>query len=342
MEKPRNTWVKKIISEDKRQALLIMTHPGIENTGHSTREAVTDGNIQFEAIKNVADTYSTIACTVIMDLTVEAEAFGADVSITENEIPNITGRLVCDAEGIDSLKVPGLDSGRVPEYLKANRLAVENTGKPVFSGCIGPFSLAGRLYDMSEIMIAIYMEPDAIKALLKKCTEFIIKYCRALKATGTTGVMIAEPAAGLLSNDDCMEFSSEYIHRIVDEVQDENFTVILHNCGNTGQCTDAMLRTGAAALHFGNAIDMVDALKECPDDILVMGNLNPVGLFRQASSDEVYNETMKLLRRTTDYRNFVISSGCDMPPGVPAENIRTFFRALDDYNRENHSKSTYV
>lgn len=110
--------------------------------------------------------------------------------------------------------------------------------------------------------------------------------------------------------------------------------VILHNCGNTGQCTDAMLKTGASALHFGNAIDMKRALEECPDSVLVMGNLDPVGLFKQASPDRVYQETYTLLKETSCYRNLVISSGCDMPPGVPVENIEAFIKALTDYNRE--------
>ena len=31
---------------------------------------------------------------------------------------------------------------------------------------------------------------------------------------------------------------------IVEKVQDDHFTVILHNCGNTGHCTKAMVATG--------------------------------------------------------------------------------------------------
>ena len=35
-----------------------------------------------------------------------------------------------------------------------------------------------------------------------ECSEFILKYIRALKETGVDGIIMAEPAAGLLSNDD--------------------------------------------------------------------------------------------------------------------------------------------
>ena len=327
-------WITDILRGPDRVAMPIMTHPGIELTGKRVVDAVTDGQTHFEAIKAVVQTYGMAACTVIMDLTVEAEAFGAPVDFPDDEVPHVTGRLVSGADDVSRLQVPSLTAGRLPEFLKANRLAAACfTDRPVFAGCIGPYSLAGRLYDMSEIMVAIYIEPDVIQALLEKCTQFLLAYCQALKATGVTGVIMAEPAAGLLSDDDCRTFSTEYVRRIVDAVQDESFSVVLHNCGNQGQCTQAMIDTAAAALHFGNAIDIRSALETCPADIPVMGNLDPVGILKQATPEDVYRRTAELLEATRGYANFVLSTGCDVPPQVPAENIRSFYQALEAYNR---------
>ncbi len=329
-----NKFIKQLQDSDKRIVIPIMTHPGIEAIGKKVIDAVTDGNVHYQAIRNVTETYDTTACTVIMDLTVEAEAFGCTINMPEHEVPCVTGRLVYDEETVNNLQVPSLSAGRMPEYLKANRLAVKNIkDKPVLSGCIGPFSLAGRLYDMSEIMVGIYIEPDVIKTLLDKCTAYITAYCRELKAIGATGVIMAEPAAGLLSNEDCQEYSTVYVRQIVEAVQDEDFTVILHNCGNRGQCTQAMIDSGAAALHFGNAVDMVETLEQCPSDLIVMGNIDPVGILKQATSEEVYRVTADLLSKTSQYKNFVISSGCDMPPLVPDANIKAFYQAIADFNK---------
>ena len=307
----------------------VMTHPGIEALGYTVKQAVTDGNIQYKAIQYVADNFDTIACMAMMDLTVEAEAFGATINLPDHEIPTVSERLLADAAAIDALQVPDLTAGRIPQFLLANKLAAQNIhSKPVFSGCIGPFSLAGRLYDMSEIMVAIYIEPDAMLQLLQKCTDFLIDYCKALKETGTHGVIIAEPAAGLLANDECQTYSTDFVKQIVDAVQDDTFTVILHNCGNTGQCTQAMVASGANALHFGNAIDMQQVLAQCPSHIIVMGNLNPVGVFKQGTVESVRSETEALLQLTAAHPNFVISSGCDLPPFVPEENIRVFLETV--------------
>ncbi len=328
-------WIAGIIENPQRIAIPIMTHPGIEMTGKTVEDAVTDGQVHFEAIKALNDRYPSAASTVIMDLTVEAEAFGCAINFSKDEVPTVSKRLVNNMEEVQQLAVPTLSTGRIPQYLHANRSAAGSiAGKPVLSGCIGPYSLAGRLFDMTEIMIAIYTEPDTIHLLLQKCTQFLIDYTKALKATGVNGVLVAEPAAGLLSNEDCLGFSSVYVKQMVEAVQDDQFMVVLHNCGNTGQCTDAMLQTGAWAYHFGNAMDMTLALDTCPANALVMGNLDPVGLFKMSTPGQVKKVTLDLLQRTAKYRNFVLSSGCDIPPHTPIENIDAFYEAFMSFRTE--------
>jgi uroporphyrinogen decarboxylase len=318
----------------KRLNIPIMTHPGIEMIGKTVREAVQCGEVHAMSIEKMNKAYPVDATTVIMDLTLEAEAFGCDIDFPENDMPHIKGRIIQEPGEIENLKVPLLDAGRVPEYLKANRVAVANNfGKPVLGGAIGPFSLAGRLYDMSEIMMACYMHPDEIHALLEKCAEFILSYCRELKNLGCAGVVIAEPAAGLLSNDDCLAFSSRYVKQIVNQLQDERFIVVLHNCGNSGHCTGAMLQTGAGALHFGNAIDMVATLEACPANVLVMGNVDPVGIMKQQQPEQIKCFVTDLLERTVAYPNFILSTGCDLPPHVPFKNIDAYFEALATFNQ---------
>lgn len=327
-------WVAQAKNSKRRLVIPIMTHPGIEMCGYTVRDAVTDGEVHARAILALNERYPADACSVIMDLTVEAEAFGAKIVFPEDEVPSVTDALVHDRAEVEALPVPSLDAGRVPQYLRANRIVAEAIDdKPLFAGCIGPFSLAGRLFGMTELMMAIFTEPETIQLLLEKCTQFIGAYCQALKEAGAQGVVIAEPAAGLVSNEDCSLYSSLYVHRIVERVQDDNFLVVLHNCGNMGHCTEAMVESGSAAYHFGNQADMVEALKACPADALVMGNLDPVGLFKQASAEEMYRATEELLSATAQYPNFILSSGCDVPPATPEANIEAFYKALSEYNK---------
>ena len=333
MKQNMRQWVDGIIRQQAVTAVPIITHPGIEQNGHTVREAVSDGQVHYEAVMTLARLFPSAAACTIMDLTTEAEAFGAEIAFSDDAVPAVASRLLPDVESIYQLQVPSLSAGRIPQYLKANLLAARAINdRPLFAGCIGPFSLAGRLYDMSEIMVLIYEHPDAAHTLLQKCTDFIAKYCEALKQTGANGVLMAEPAAGLLSNDDCMAFSSQYVRHVVDRVQDDNFIVILHNCGNTGHCTKAMVATGAAAYHFGNKCRMEEVIRDVPPTALAMGNIDPVSIFKDGTPEEMRLAVWHLLGKCKDYPNFVLSSGCDTPPHTPMANIDAFFSALTKYN----------
>ena len=328
-------WVADVIRRQEVTALPVMTHPGIELNGHTVREAVSNGRVHYEAVMTLTKRYNSVAAATIMDLTTEAEAFGAEIAFSDEAVPAVSSRLLPDVESINRPQVPSLSAGRIPQYLKANLLAAkEISDRPLFAGCIGPFSLAGRLYDMSGIMMLIYENPDAAHTLLAKCTQFIEKYCQALKATGANGVVMAEPAAGLMSNDDCKEFSSAYVKYIVNKVQDDSFIVILHNCGNTGHCTEAMVSTGAAAYHFGNKCKMEEVIKDVPPTALAMGNIDPVSVFKDGMPFQMRQTVADLLEKMRPYPNFVLSSGCDTPPHTPLANIDAFFESLAAFNRQ--------
>lgn len=328
-------WVADVIRQKEVTAVPVMTHPGIEMNNHTVREAVSDGRVHYEAVMTLVKKYPSAAACTIMDLTTEAEAFGSEITFSDIAVPAVSSRLLPDVDSIYRLQVPSLSAARIPQYLKANLLAArELNDRPLFAGCIGPFSLAGRLYDMSEIMVLIYEHPDAAHTLLEKCTEFIEKYCLALRETGANGVMMAEPAAGLMSNDDCKEFSSKYVKRIVDRVQNENFIVVLHNCGNTGHCTEAMAVTGAAAFHFGNKCKMEEVIKDVPPTALAMGNIDPVSVFKDGSTELMRQTVADLLEKMRSYPNFVLSSGCDTPPHTPSANVDAFFEALQAFNKK--------
>lgn len=325
-----NNTISQLLTSANVPVMPIMTHPGIELINKKVIDAVKDGHVHYQAVMALRKRFPlSVASTTIMDLSVEAEAFGADIVFDDNEVPTVSGRLLTSAADVEALQIPTLDAKRVPEYLKANRLAAAELDVPLFGGCIGPFSLAGRLYDMTELMMAMYIEPDTANLLLDKCTQFILEYCKQIKASGSAGVVMAEPAAGLLSNDDCFTYSSLFVKRIIDELQDDNFVVMLHNCGNTGQCTKAMIDTGAAALHFGNKIDMAQVLAEVPSDIVVSGNIDPVEVMKFGTPQQVADAAKSLLALAEKHNNFILSTGCDVPPETPFENIESLFNATN-------------
>lgn len=326
-------WLQSLVSPSKRHALPILTAPGIFLIGEKADAVYQNGEDQFRAIKAVLDRFPMEAALTMMDLSVEAEAFGTPVQFHEHETPNVTAAIVHDKGEILALDVPEVGAGRTGEFLLAAKRCVnEFTDKPTLAGLIGPFSLAGRLLDMSKMMLLTAMEPETVHLLLEKTTRFLIEYAQAFKATGAGGLLMAEPAAGLISPKMCLDFSSNYISRIVQAVQDDSFVFVLHNCGKTEKMVPELLSTHADAIHVGNVVDITKILEKAPAEIPVMGNIDPSTVFLQGTPENVFERTTDLLQATSTCPNFVLSSGCDIPAEAPIENVAEFFRALDAYN----------
>jgi uroporphyrinogen decarboxylase len=315
---------------ERRRALPVLSFPAAQKLHVTVDQLVKDAELQAQAMALVARETDTLAAVSLMDLSVEAEAFGANVHYSENEVPVVTGQLIEDMDAAQALKIPSLDEGRARTCVEGVRLAKQRIqDKPVLAGIIGPYSLAGRLMDVTEIMYICYDEPEAVHEVLDKVTTYLITYGQAMKDAGADGVMMAEPLAGLLSPDMAEEFSMPYVKRIVDALQSDDFAVIYHNCGNSVMSMlDKIFAQGAAAYHFGNAVSMAEVMAKAPADVLCMGNLDPAGQLAEGTPESVTAATKQLMEECGQYKNFVPSSGCDIPFHAKWENIEAFFAAL--------------
>ena len=328
-----NAWLRDLMTQKQRRALPVLSFPAIQLMGITVKELIYDSDAQAEGMYRIAQRCPTAAAVSMMDLSVEAECFGAEIRISEDEVPTVVGAVVSTPEDAQTLPVPEFGAGRTRIYVKAIEKALAKiTDRPVFAGMIGPYSLAGRLMEMTQIMINCYEEPEMVHTTLEKATEFLIAYALEYKKIGAHGIVVAEPAAGLLSPDLCEEFSSPYVKKLVDAVQDDAFLVIYHNCGSSVvRMVPQILETGAAAYHFGNAVSMKEMLEKMPGDVLTVGNLDPASTLRNGTPERVREETLNLLKTCSVHPNFLISSGCDIPPATPWENLDAFFAAVEEF-----------
>ena len=329
-----NEWLAGMKGTHSKKPMPVLSFPCVSLLGVTVRELISDSELQAKGMQAVAERTDAAAAVSFMDLSVEAECFGATVVVSDDEVPTVKGRLVSDMDEAEALRVPPVGSGRTHLYIDAIRHASASiTDRPVLAGMIGPFSLAARLLDVSEIMMDCYDDPDMVHTVLEKVTAFLIEYAKAYKAAGANGIVMAEPVSGLLSPALEEEFSSPYVKRIADAVQEDEFAVIYHNCGdNVPRMLHSILSTGCAAYHFGNAVDMErDIIAQVPADTVVMVNVDPAGVLRMGTPDRVREVTLGLLERCAGYPNFVLSSGCDIPPMTPWENIDAFFAASNEF-----------
>ncbi len=323
---------QRVLSSDRRLAMPIAVAPGLALCGGTIRQMVTDPATQFAAQAALHERYGTPFLLSAMDLSAEAEAFGCTVALSDTEVPTVTGRLVTSMDQARALRVPQPGDGRTGVYLETvRRLRRWSPDGLVLGGCIGPFSLAARLAGVSEALELTLTEPDLMRLLVEKSAHFLSAYAQAFRHAGADGLIMAEPAAGLLSPRGMSQFSSTYIRRIADCLSDPRFALILHNCAAKLLHLPALLEAGVTTYHFGAPMDLASLLPKMPDDTVVCGNLDPAAVFCQATPEEVVQHTTTLLEMTRTFRNLVISSGCDVPRSAKLENLDAFHKTVQQW-----------
>ena len=321
----------KDLLKNKNRTLPILSFPSVSLLGITVRELLSSPEMQVTGMKAIVDKCPVGASLNMMDLSLEAEAFGARVHFYDNDVPAIEKGIIEDISEAESIIVPEIGSGRTGIAVEGIRLAKKTiTDRPVFCGVIGPYSLAGRLFDMTELMMECFYNPTAVRILLEKATEFIISYIKAFKNAGADGVIMAEPAAGLLSPELAEEFSMPFVKEIFNAVSSDDFILCYHNCGNSANDMLGMIgKLGADIVHLGNAIDLKKALKEIPSDTAVMGNADPV-MLRTGTPADINAEVQRIFDECSQYENFMLSTGCDVPPAAKWENIDEYFKKVNE------------
>lgn len=192
MKRNMREWLDAMRESPVKKAMPVLSFPAVQLMGISVRELISDSEAQARGMALVAERTDAAAAVSLMDLSLEAECFGATIRVSDDEVPTVTGALVTDEDEANALAVPAVGAGRTGIYLEAMKKALERiTDRPVFAGVIGPFSLAARLLDVTEIMVDCYDEPDMVHTVMEKATQFLVEYCRAYKELGANGVVIA-------------------------------------------------------------------------------------------------------------------------------------------------------
>lgn len=99
--------------------------------------------------------------------------------------------------------------------------------------------------------------------------------------------------------------------------------VILHICGNTNRIIEDMCATGAQGISVDQSVDLPSIKDRVPSDIVIIGNISPVGTLMTGKAEEVRRETKDLLERMRDVPNYILAPGCDIAVESPIENIES-------------------
>ncbi len=331
-----NRLVEFILANPRRQALPLGVYAGLGLTGMSAEDAATDPRAQLDSQLAWQRRYPAPILQTLIDMTVEAEIYGAQVRFSQDEMPVVEGRVIEGREDLSKLIDPKVGHKRTTVMVTAAQWLKEQAGSGtafVLGNMTGPLTVAAQLCGVAELLELVDRDPDLVRDLLEITTRFLLRYAWAFDQVGADGVILSEPVAGLVSPQAALEFSTPYVRRIVARAHNERFAVVYHNCKAKLEHLSGILETGAAVYHFGAPMDLPAALDAVDAGTILAGNLDPREVFLDGAPDIVAAKTGKLLRATAGRPNFVLSPGCQLLPGTPLQNVDAFYQALEEYNR---------
>lgn len=107
MKRNMKQWLNELYESEVKKPLPILSFPAVQLMGITVKELISDSAKQAEGMKRVAERTDAAASVSLMDLSVEAECFGASIRVSDDEVPTVVGTLVSDED-----EAPGVGCAR--------------------------------------------------------------------------------------------------------------------------------------------------------------------------------------------------------------------------------------
>ena len=313
------------LADNKSLAAPLLGFPGIQLTGTNLKTNLFNPRLQADSLMRIADETGIDVIFQMMDLSIEAGALGLTVKYPAFESPSVEEHPVGSAADLKRFEnIDIMNDCRVKSSIEAVRLLKLEQDRPVVAYICGPFSLAALLVGATEILMAMFDKPDEILEIIKFCAEQETRYALALQEAGADAICVLEPTAMMLPPGDFETYAGSFLNEMNSKLE---APIILHICGNTSHLIEDMCKTGAAGLSLDTPMDFAEVIKQMPDDVCLIGNIDPANLMLRGKPEEIEEAVLELKEKMKEYNNFILSTGCDLPPDTPLENIKAFVKA---------------
>jgi MtaA/CmuA family methyltransferase len=308
-----------------------LTAAGLAQAGVSYSSAHTDAGRMAAAAASTFHAFGFPAAAVPFDLCVEAEALGAGVDF-QTDAAGFVAPIVSQVLPADLMpdglaeRVARALPGRVPLVAEAlRRLRGAVGGEAVIAGVIpGPFTLGWQAFGAETWLLAL-ARPGVVPACLEHLTELLLAVAEAYRAAGADFITIHEMGGSpqVVGPRVFRRVIQPALARLVARLKSP---AVLSVCGNSNAVIEDLAACGAEALSVDHRNDLARTRAILGPDVLLFGNLDPVGVLAQGTPDQVAAAARAAAAAGAD----AIWPGCDLWPEVPAANVRAWMGAMGE------------
>ncbi len=295
--------------------------------GLSTPESLAHPERAAAAIVNAQAACPFDAIEIVWDWFAFVDLLGCTSRITEVGSPSVIEPALHSLDEVaDLVLVDTSASSRVQSSLIAAEALLEELGDEVF--CYAslplPFTLAGHLRGMTDLMTDLIEHADEVHRLIEFSTEVIVRHLQLYADLGVHGFVLSDPTASgdLISPRHYAEYAAPSTRTVVEALQKVDLPSILHVCGKTAKILTLAADTGATAFSFDASVDTAVVKEAIGASVCLLGNVDPVGLLLDGSPETVREAARSCVSKGWAGGGFVLASGCDLSLHTPIENIR--------------------
>ncbi|MBN1419212.1 MAG: uroporphyrinogen decarboxylase family protein [Planctomycetes bacterium] len=286
----------------------------------------TDAEAMAAAIVDGYRRFGYDGVQLSLGVTGEAEALGARVEQPPDRSPILREHLLADPAALDSLRRRDpAAGGRMPLFFDAVERTARAIGREAFvlATMRGPFVIGAQLRGIEPILIDLIEDPRRVAEVLAFATDVAIDLAHALRGRGAHGILLGEATCSPNFIAPSMYRQQVVLHhaRLVRALHEMGWRFVgLHICGNIVPIIEDILWTGVDFFDVDFQVPAANAVARAAGRVALRGNLDPSADLRFGTPDRVRTRTEALRREVVGAR-WIISSGCDIPPGTPAETI---------------------
>ena len=317
---------------DRAPNLCIVMALAAKEAGASYRQMVTDYRVLCEGMLRCQEKYSLDFVSAISDPMREAAGFGAELVLPEDGVPYAKAPLITGITRAELRPVAPESAPRMLDRLQAVRhFAQRCKGDiPIIGWVEGPFAELCDLAGISEIMMELMDEPEAIHAALQVCLQQAVDFALAQVREGADIIGIGDAAASLIGPANYREFALPYETALIEQIHKAGAKVKLHICGDINPILPGIAETGADIVDCDWMVDLPRAAGLLEGKAVVCGNFDPVAVLLQGTPETVETAVASCLAATPP--SSIIAAGCEVPRDTPEENFKAVAHALARYN----------
>lgn len=278
------------------------------------------------------------AAIIFSDILTIPDAMGLGLYFVENEGPKFH-RPLATISDIKNLKKPDVDNklAYVFDAISTTKKALKNRAPLIgFSG--SPWTLAtymvegGASKTLAKTKALMYENPKYMHLLLDKLADTVIDYLNAQIEAGADSVMIFDTWGGALTQSSYLNFSLNYMTKIVSNINREHngktIPITIFTKGG-GAWLEQIAESGCDAIGLDWTIELAAAEQRVGKKVALQGNLDPCVLY--ASPKTIRTETQKILSQFQAKTGHIFNLGHGISPDINPTHLKTLIDAVHEF-----------